>query len=116
MPDKQKPMSDLEHLRQLDSRSLRDYLKDGNYGGYYQRQDEEMMKIWRAGVEETRRIVNRSLVDNATLQPLVIPSEYARPARTEESLNSRSRLAPLTHPVGDELLCWFQGQAGIAQE
>jgi len=27
MPDMQKPMSDLEHLRQLDPRSLRDYLK-----------------------------------------------------------------------------------------
>jgi len=57
MPDMQKPMSDLEHLRQLNSRSLRDYLKDGNYGGYYQRQDEEMMKIWRAGVEETRQLL-----------------------------------------------------------
>jgi len=61
MPDMQKPMSDLEHLRQLDPRSLRDYLKDGNYGGRYQREDEEMMKIWRAGVEETRNCY-RSLV------------------------------------------------------
>jgi len=57
MPDQQKPMSDLEYLRQLNSRSLRDYLKDGNYGGYYQRQDEEMMKIWRAGVAETRELL-----------------------------------------------------------
>ena len=57
MPDQQKPMSDLEYLRQLDPRSLRDYLKDGNYGGYYQRQDEEMMKIWRAGVAETRELL-----------------------------------------------------------
>ena len=57
MPDQQKPMSDLEYLRQLDSRSLREYLKDGNYGGYYQRQDEEMMKIWRAGVAETRELL-----------------------------------------------------------
>ena len=60
MPDMQKPMSDLEHLRQLNSRSLRDYLKDGNYGGYYQRQDEEMMKIWRAGVEETRQLLTEA--------------------------------------------------------
>ena len=57
MPDQQKPMSDLEYLRQLDPRSLRDYLKDGNYGGYYQRRDEEMMKIWRVGVEETRQLL-----------------------------------------------------------
>jgi creatinine amidohydrolase len=57
MPAEQKPMSDLEYLRQLDPQSLRDYLKDGNYGGYYQRQDEEMMKIWRAGVAETRELL-----------------------------------------------------------
>jgi creatinine amidohydrolase len=60
MPDKQKPMSDLEYLHQLAPRSLRDYLKDGNYGGYYQRQDEEMMKIWRTGVEETREQLNEA--------------------------------------------------------
>jgi creatinine amidohydrolase len=58
MPSEQKPMSDLEYLRQLNARSLRDYLKDGNYGGYYQRDDEEMMKIWRVGVEETRQLLN----------------------------------------------------------
>jgi creatinine amidohydrolase len=60
MPDKQKPMSDLEYLHQLAPRSLRDYLKDGNYGGYYQRQDEEMMKIWRTGVEETRELLSEA--------------------------------------------------------
>ena len=57
MPSEEKPMSDLEYLRQLNARSLRDYLKDGNYGGYYQREDEEMMKIWRVGVEETRELL-----------------------------------------------------------
>src|ERR1700681_4388532 len=46
MPSEQKPMSDLDHLRQLDPPSVRAYLKDGNFGGYYQRSDEEMMKIW----------------------------------------------------------------------
>src|SRR4029077_1934235 len=59
-PDKDKPMSDLDYLRQLDPQSLRDYLKDGNYGGRYQREDEEMMKIWRAGVEETRRLLTEA--------------------------------------------------------
>jgi creatinine amidohydrolase len=57
MPREQKPMSDLEKLRQLDPKSLRKYLKDGNYGGLYQRDDEEMMKIWRTGVEETRALL-----------------------------------------------------------
>jgi len=57
MPRQQKPMSDMEKLRRLDPKSVRAYLKDGNYGGLYQRDDEEMMKIWRAGVEETRSLL-----------------------------------------------------------
>jgi len=57
MPREQKPMSDLAKLRRLDPKSLREYLNDGNYGGLYQRDDEEMMNIWRAGVEETRTLL-----------------------------------------------------------
>ena len=60
MPLEQKPMSDLEKVRRLDPKSLRDYLEDGNYGGLYQRDDEEMMKIWRAGVEETRALLTEA--------------------------------------------------------
>jgi creatinine amidohydrolase len=57
MPSHQKPMSDSEKLRRLDPKSVREHLKDGNYGGLYQRDDEEMMKIWRAAVEETRELL-----------------------------------------------------------
>ena len=57
MPSEQKPMSDMDHLRQLDPQSLRADLQDGNYGGHYQRNDEEMMKIWQAGVAETRELL-----------------------------------------------------------
>jgi creatinine amidohydrolase len=57
MPSEQKPMSDTSYLRQLNPPALRAYLGDGNYGGYYQRDDEEMVKIWKAGVEETREII-----------------------------------------------------------
>jgi len=57
MPHEQKPMSDLDKLRRLDPKSLRQYLKDGNYGGFYQRDDEEMKQIWRTGVEETRDLL-----------------------------------------------------------
>ena len=60
MPSEQKPMSDLEKIRRLDPKVLRDYLKDGNYGGLYLRDDEEMMKIWRTGVEETRALLSEA--------------------------------------------------------
>jgi creatinine amidohydrolase len=59
-PPEQKPMSDLEKLNQLDPRSLREYLGDGNYGGFYQRDDEQMLKIWRTGVEETRALLTEA--------------------------------------------------------
>ena len=58
LPSEQKPMSDASYLRQLDPAALRAYLVDGNYGGRYQRSDEEMMKVWQAGVEETRALIS----------------------------------------------------------
>ena len=57
LPAEQKPMSDSEKLRRLDPKSLREYLNDGNYGGLYQRDDEEKMKIWYTAVEETRELL-----------------------------------------------------------
>jgi creatinine amidohydrolase len=59
MPSAQKPMSDISYLRQLDPVALRTYLGDGNYGGRYQRSEEEMAKIWQIGVEETRDLIRR---------------------------------------------------------
>jgi creatinine amidohydrolase len=36
---------------------LRDYLGDGSFGGSYQRSDEDVLKVWRAGVEEVRALL-----------------------------------------------------------
>ncbi len=58
MPAEQKPMSDVDLIKQLDPPALRKYLGDGNWGGLYQRSDEEMMKIWRVAVEETCDLLN----------------------------------------------------------
>src|SRR5207302_1276908 len=58
MPSEQKPEVDMNHLRQLDPTRLRDYLKEGNWGGVYQRSDDEMMKIWRVAVQETLELLN----------------------------------------------------------
>jgi len=60
MPSEQKPASDLDKIRQLDPKALRTYLKDGNWGGVYRRSDEEMMKIWNVGVEETRELLTEN--------------------------------------------------------
>jgi creatinine amidohydrolase len=57
LPAAQKPMCDLGRLRQLDPSETRALLGDGNYGGLYQRRDDEMLAIWQAGVEETRELL-----------------------------------------------------------
>lgn len=57
MPTEQKPMCDLDVVRRLDPTALRAYLKDGNYGGVYQRSDEEMLRVWGITVLETRTLL-----------------------------------------------------------
>ncbi|MFT8243530.1 creatininase family protein [Roseomonas sp. BN140053] len=56
-PEIQKPMVDLDHLRSLAPAEARALLGDGNFGGFYQRPDEEMLDIWNVAVEETREIL-----------------------------------------------------------
>jgi creatinine amidohydrolase len=57
LPSDQRPMVDLARVRALDPVSLRAYLGDGNYGGRYQRSDEDMLSIWNVAVDETRSLL-----------------------------------------------------------
>jgi creatinine amidohydrolase len=57
MPAEQKPMIDFARMRLLAPTALRAYLGDGNFGGYYQRPDEDMLAIWQVAVEETRALL-----------------------------------------------------------
>jgi creatinine amidohydrolase len=57
MPSEQKPMIDHAHMRLLDPKGVRDYLGDGNFGGHYQRPDEDMLAIWQVAVAETRGLL-----------------------------------------------------------
>ncbi|MCB1341779.1 MAG: creatininase family protein [Pseudooceanicola sp.] len=56
-PAQQKPMADLARLRVMGPEAVRAYLGDGNYGGYYERPDDEMLSIWSVAVEETRALM-----------------------------------------------------------
>jgi creatinine amidohydrolase len=56
-PRQQREMIDIGKVRLLDPASLRAYIGDGNYGGVYQRSDEDMAAIWRVAVEETRALL-----------------------------------------------------------
>jgi len=57
VPSGQKPMADLNRLRALSPQGVKDMLGDGNYGGAYEKPDEQMLSIWRVGVEETRAAI-----------------------------------------------------------
>ena len=57
MPNGKKPMADMTRVRLLDAAGVRAYLGDGNFGGAYQRPDDQMLAMWRAGVEETREAI-----------------------------------------------------------
>jgi len=57
MPAVQRPMLDMARVRTLDPMSMRGYIGDGNYGGLYQRPDEDMLALWQVAVEETRALL-----------------------------------------------------------
>jgi len=56
-PTQQKPMIDLARMRLMSPKAVRDYLGDGNFGGYYERPDEDMLAIWDIAVKETRTLL-----------------------------------------------------------
>lgn len=58
MPATQKPMIPIDRFQQLDPLAKKELLGDGNYGGLYQRSDEDMLAIWRVAVDETRAVVS----------------------------------------------------------
>ena len=37
--------------------AVRSVLGDGSYGGWYEQPDEEMLRLWQVGIEETRRAI-----------------------------------------------------------
>jgi creatinine amidohydrolase len=52
-----KPMMDESAYLAAGPEQLRDVIGDGSFGGLYQRSDEEMLRIWQAGVEEVRELL-----------------------------------------------------------
>jgi creatinine amidohydrolase len=57
-PDEHKPQLDLAAMRELDPREIRAQLGDGSVGGWYERPDEDVLRVWATGVEETRHVLD----------------------------------------------------------
>ncbi len=62
LPRERKPAMDPELKSRLDPAAFRDALGDGNYGGLYQRSDEEMEAIWEVAVAEAREALESGWV------------------------------------------------------
>ena len=60
LPTEQRAMVDSDRVRALDPAALRTYLGDGNFGGFHQRPDDDMLAIWKIAVEETRSVLDGS--------------------------------------------------------
>ena len=54
------PLVDLDKVRLLDPVAMRGYIPDGNYGGLYERSDEDVLGLWNVAVEETRAMLDSS--------------------------------------------------------
>ncbi len=59
LPDVPKPPVDWTAIRDLPPATLRVELGDGNFGGRYQRSDDDAYALWRAAVDETRALLER---------------------------------------------------------
>ncbi len=53
-PEGEKPMVDLGLMKAMHPAEVKELLGDGSFGALWQRPDEDMLKIWATGVEETR--------------------------------------------------------------
>ena len=57
MPAEAKPMMDQARFNQLDPAAKKAFLGDGNYGGLYQRSEQDTAALWEAAVAETRSLI-----------------------------------------------------------
>ena len=57
-PSQQKPMIDFDRMRGSSAQEIRVQLGDGNFGGYYEKSDDDMAALWAVAVEETRALID----------------------------------------------------------
>lgn len=57
-PEGVKASVNLDVLRSRGPVGVKELIGDGNYGGAYEKPDEQMLEMWRVGVEETRRLID----------------------------------------------------------
>jgi len=63
LPQEHKPMADISAMRESDPAEVRELLGDGSLGGLYERPDADVLRVWRAGVEEVRALIENGWSD-----------------------------------------------------
>jgi creatinine amidohydrolase len=58
LPSERKPMQDISRMRELNPADVRAMLGDGSLGGLYERPDEDVLRVWQAGVAEVRDVLD----------------------------------------------------------
>jgi creatinine amidohydrolase len=56
-PQERKPMADFAKMLESSPAEVREALGDGSFGGLYERPDDDVLRVWRAGVEEVRDLI-----------------------------------------------------------
>jgi creatinine amidohydrolase len=56
-PPERKQMVDVSGMRETNPVDLREQLGDGSFGGLYERPDDDVLRVWQAGVEEVRDLI-----------------------------------------------------------
>jgi creatinine amidohydrolase len=62
-PQERKPMADVTRMLQSSPADVRESLGDGSFGGLYERPDDDVLRVWRAGVEEVRDLIENGWTD-----------------------------------------------------
>jgi creatinine amidohydrolase len=58
LPAGEKPMvTDRDALRELEPSAVKAAIGDGSYGGPYAVPDDDALRVWRAGVDELRGLI-----------------------------------------------------------
>ena len=65
LPRKRKQPVDFAALRVANPARTRELLGDGSFGGHYERPDEELDRVWTAGVEEVRNLLENAWLPKA---------------------------------------------------
>jgi creatinine amidohydrolase len=57
LPSEKKPLADSAQVHELDPQGVRELLGDGSFGGLYERPDDDVLRVWAAGVAEVRELI-----------------------------------------------------------